>query len=290
MRLILTVVGTLLTLLFIFHYIRGRQYQSLFVGLDESNFPLSELYTVGYSWSLWTLSPHLAFEGKPANKLRAEAGLLYESQYADYYSRVWWAQTITLTHLFLTFTFLLGAVMYDMALLLIGVGIFLSIVMAAYCYNRMEKTLEERTAKCEAELPEIVSTMAILVNSGMMLRDAWFTIADSGDGEIYKLMRQTRGHMESGKSDSDAIFLFGKNSNSQEIRKFTSALIQSLDKGGSELESFLMHQSSELWYTKRQKMLQAGEKAATKLLGPIVLIFGGIIIIIMTAAFAGTLF
>ena len=180
--------------------------------------------------------------------------------------------------------------MYSSALLIVGGGVFMAILMGSYCLSKMESTLNERTEKCESELPEVVSTMAILVNSGMMLRDAWFTIADTGEGEIYKLMRQSRGHMESGKSDIDAIFMFGKASNSQEIRKFTSSLMQSMDKGGGELEGFLMQQSQELWYTKRQKMLQEGEKAATKLLGPIMLIFMGIIIIIMTAAFAGSLF
>ena len=49
-------------------------------------------------------------------------------------------------------------------------------------------------------------------------------------------------------------------------------------------------QSEELWETKKQNLLRQGELAATKLLGPIVMIFVGILIIIMTAAFAGALF
>ena len=63
-----------------------------------------------------------------------------------------------------------------------------------------------------------------------------------------------------------------------------------MEKGGTELAGFLTRQSSELWSSRRQRMLQEGEKAATKLLLPIVLIFIGIIIIVMTAAFAGALF
>lgn len=96
--------------------------------------------------------------------------------------------------------------------------------------------------------------------------------------------------MKNGYSDADAIFLFGKASNSTEIKKFVSALLQSMEKGGAELSGFLAQQSSELWGTKRQHMLQEGEKAATKLLLPILLIFIGVIIIVITAAFAGSLF
>ena len=154
----------------------------------------------------------------------------------------------------------------------------------------MRNMLENRTKECEYELPEVVSTMAVLVNSGMMLRDSWNMIAANGTGEFYRLMRKASKKMENGISDADAIFLLGKESNSTEIKKFVSALLQNIEKGGTELAGFLMRQSSELWNTRRQRMLQEGEKAATKLLLPIVLIFVGIIIIVMTAAFAGALF
>lgn len=105
-----------------------------------------------------------------------------------------------------------------------------------------------------------------------------------------KLMKRASEDMNNGFSDSDAIYRFGKASNSGEIKKFVSALLQSMEKGGAELTSFLANQSSELWKLKRQHMLQEGEKAATKLLAPIVLIFIGVMIIVITAAFAGGLF
>ena len=122
------------------------------------------------------------------------------------------------------------------------------------------------------------------------MEEAWKTIAYSRDGAFYELMRKATENMNNGYSDADAIFMFSRESNSTEIKKFTSALLQSMEKGGSELGSFLTNQSSEIWNAKRQRMLQEGEKAATKLLLPIVLIFGGIMVIVMTAAFAGALF
>ena len=103
-------------------------------------------------------------------------------------------------------------------------------------------------------------------------------------------MKRATENMRNGMSDAEAVYVFGRDSNSTEIKKFTSAMIQSMEKGGGELGQFLMNQSSELWNLKRQRKLQKGEKAGTKLLIPIVLIFVGIIIIVMTAAFAGSLF
>ena len=164
------------------------------------------------------------------------------------------------------------------------------VLIAVYSLDNMKNMLSTRTKECDAQLPEIVSTMAVLVSSGMVLREAWSMIAYSGTGAFNKLMQTAAENMANGYSDADAIFLFGRSANSTEIKKFTSALLQSMEKGGAELSIFLANQSSELWSTKRQHMLQKGEKASAKLLAPIVLIFVGIIIIVMTAAFAGSLF
>lgn len=287
MRYIFLGIGSILAILFMVQIKKGKRFASIVEGLDSSTFPLNQLYVVGFAWSSTKL---FKLRSKRAADLRAQATLLYDSQYAEYYANVAWAQTITLVHLFLTMSFLMAGIMYDLAFLMLVGGIFLSIVVAAYCLENMKNTLTKRTEECEAQLPEVVSTMAILVNSGMVLREAWNMVADSGTGAFYELMRKAAENMKNGYSDADAIFLFGKASNSTEIKKFTSALLQSMEKGGAELSGFLAHQSSELWNAKRQRMLQAGEKAATKLLLPIVLIFVGVIIIVMTAAFAGSLF
>lgn len=287
MRYIFLGIGSILAILFIVQIKKGERFASIVESLDSNTFPLNQLYVVGFAWSSTKL---FKLRNKREAALRMQAALLYDPQYAEYYANVAWAQTITLVHLFLAMTFLMAGIMYDLAFLMLVGGIFLSVMAAAYCLENMKNTLTKRTEECEAQLPEVVSTMAILVNSGMVLREAWNMVADSGAGAVYELMRKAGENMKNGYSDADAIFLFGRASNSTEIKKFTSALLQSVEKGGAELSGFLVHQSSELWNAKRQRMLQAGEKAATKLLLPIVLIFIGVIIVVMTAAFAGSLF
>lgn len=280
-------IGTVLAALFIMQLIRGKKYEAIVENLDGNAYPLNGLYGVGFSWSAMKL---FRLKGKTETKLKVNASLLYEPQYAEYYAAVAWVQTITLVHLFLAVTFLLAGMLQGMTAFLLLVGIFMSVLVGAYCLENMKNTLSRRTEECESQLPEVVSTMAVLVNSGMVLREAWNMVGENGSGAFYELMRKTSENMKNGYSDMDAIFLFGKSTNSTEIKKFTSALIQSMEKGGSELSAFLARQSSELWNAKKQRMLQSGEKAAGKLLMPIVLIFLGIIIIVMTAAFAGSLF
>lgn len=280
-------IGTILAVLFMMQLIKGKKYEAVVENLDGNVFPLNGLYGVGFSWSTMKL---FQLKGKTEAKLKINASLLYEPQYAEYYATVAWVQTITLVHLFLAVTFLVAGMLQGMTAFVLLVGIFMTVLVGTYCLENMKNTLSKRTEECESQLPEVVSTMAVLVNSGMVLREAWNMVAENGSGAFYELMRKTSENMKNGYSDMDAIFLFGKSTNSTEIKKFTSALIQSMEKGGAELSTFLARQSSELWNAKKQRMLQSGEKAAGKLLMPIVLIFVGVIIIVMTAAFAGSLF
>lgn len=287
LRFILLLIGTALTVLFIIQERRGDEASYLYENLDAGKFPLSGIYTVGYAWSI---KGPFKFKGNLASDIKSQAAILYESQYAEYYASVIWAQVLSFVHLILAFTFTLAGLMYAMYGFILLAGIVTAGISAGFFLTQLKSAVDERTSRCEAKLPEIVSTMAILVNSGMVLKDAWKLVADNGEGDFYELMKRASDDMNNGYSDADAIFRFGKASNSGEIKKFVSALLQSMEKGGSELTAFLAGQSSELWKLKRQHMLQEGEKAASKLLAPIVLIFVGVMLIVITAAFAGGMF
>ena len=82
----------------------------------------------------------------------------------------------------LTFGFVLAGA-FDSVLMLI-IGIATAIVFGFYFINRMNDLLKARETECTAELPEIVSTMALLINAGMMLRNAWRKIAESKEGAV----------------------------------------------------------------------------------------------------------
>lgn len=107
------------------------------------------------------------------------------------------------------------------------------------------------------------------------------------NGELYNLMRKACEYMRNGDSDAVAIHKFGILSDSPEIKKFSSSMIQGMEKGNSELAEFLMGQASEQLAHKRQLALQQGEKAAGKLIIPLGITFFGIIMIIISAAMQG---
>ena len=78
--------------------------------------------------------------------------------------------------------------------------------------------------------------------------------------------------MRNGVSEADALFNFGSRCVVPEIKKFTSTIVQGISKGNSELVVMLQEQSKEVWSLKKQNVRRQGEKAASKLLIPMMII------------------
>lgn len=279
MRLLYLILGTLSAMFFVLMSLRGKNQEKLLEPLDEEFYPIKALYTAGLSMQKLRI---FRLRGKAGAKLREAASLYYGSKYAEYYSRMIWAQVLTYTLLaFSLFMLLAGALGTGFFAFM---GIVASALAAYYFFTYVSNKINERTLECEGEFSNAISKMALLVNSGMILNEAWKKVAYGKEGTFYDLMRQTCDEMDNGTPMTDAIYNFGTRCNSSEIKKFTSSLIQSLERGGGELPAFLISQSQEIMMFKRQYMLQKGEKAAGELLAPIGLMFASVIILVMVAA------
>ncbi len=287
MQIALLLIGTALAVSFLIFLIKGKVYESYIENLDDKDYPMKEIYTVGYALS--NTKP-FRLRGRISEKLISQTKIYFEPQYAQYYASVAWAQCLTFVYIFLAVSFLLSGMLIDKWTLFLTVGIVLSGISAYYFLTKTKSDIDKRRQECIAELPEVVSTLALLINSGMILKEAWTTIANSKDGAIYDIMKTTCSDMENGVSEHDAINRFGQMSDSQDVKKFATALVQSMEKGGADLSDFLAKQSSEIWGLKREIMLQKGEAAASKLLIPTMLIFVGIMIIVLSSALGGAFF
>lgn len=279
MRVVFLILGTISVILMFLFFKRGEKYEEMLYALDEDDFPLKNMYLLGFGLSE---IPLLGLRGKLKKDLAGQAMLIYDPRYAEYYASVVWAQVLSFVYVGISAGFALAGLMNSVLMLVIGVAI--GVVFAGYFSTKMSETLKARADACTSELPEIVTTMALLINAGMMLRNAWKIIAEKKEGIVYDLMRVSCEDMENGMSEVDAIHKFGRYTNSPEVRKFTSALNQSIERGGGELSDFLLRQSTEMWALKKQIMLQKGEAASSKLLAPTAMLFVAIIVAVMTGA------
>ena len=282
LNFIMLLLASITTVLFLVNLARGKQYGYLVESLDGGEYFLKELYVVGFSLNDGKI---FKLRGKMERNLKKQAKLLWGDRYYEYYANLAWAQFLSLTLLVVSVGFSLSGFLKteQLPILLILVLLF----VAAFwnlSLSRMKEKVQQRREACEAEFPNMVSKLALLINSGMVLREAWRVTAYGKEGTLYTLMKQACEDMENGESDIGAIYKFGVTSDSASIKKFTSAMIQGMQKGNSELADFMVSQTSELWAHKRQMALQQGEVAAGKLIIPLGITFAGIIMIIVSAA------
>lgn len=278
---ILMLVGTALAAVFLIFLFIGNKYSRMIAPLNNKEFPLCELYGVGF---VMLEIMHYKYSGRGERRRKQEIALIYGEKHAEYYLRVNAAERMTFTFLLVVLGFALYGISGEWVMLVI----FLAFAALAYYYisTLPKTTLEKKTNKILDDFADVVSKLALLVNAGMIMREAWEKVAYTGDSELYQEMQLVCINMANGMSETDAYAAFGTRCVSPEIKKFTSTIIQGLVKGNAELVEMIKQQSREIWDVKRHRVRQQGEKAASKLMIPICVMFIGIIIIIVVPIFA----
>lgn len=279
-QIMLMSLGTILLAGWIALFVLGRKHAPLFEGISEKEFPLRELYPVGYT--LLELTRY-SFRSRADLQLRQLMDVLFTRQYAEFYMRAVRAQQATVGLTCLVASFGLYGITRS------GGFLFLLIILsglAAYYYGDQVRTrVRQRGEAMYRDFCDMVSSLALLTNAGMILRDAWTQTSLAGDGVLYEEMRLAVSAMQNGMPDAEAIQQFGTRSMLPEIKRFTSTLVQSIQRGGSDLPTILTGQSTESWHVKKQAVQREGNKAGSKLLFPMILMFGGILIMVVVPMF-----
>lgn len=277
---VMYIIGLLYLIFWTVLYITGKKNAKLFEGLNEKEYPLKDIYHVGYQFV--NLIKY-QYKSKKDRQHKKELAILYDQKYADYYLRVVYAQKTT----FVLTLMALAVPMYGLADSMAGILIIAMFAWAAYMnYGNMTTTIiEKRSHEMLNEFSNIVSKLALLTNAGMIMREAWEEVANTGNSAIYLEMQKSVIEMKNGVSEVDAITNFGTRCVLPEIKKFASTIVQGIMKGNSELTAMLQEQSKEVWNIKRQVIKRQGEKASSKLMIPIMLMFVGILIMVVVPIF-----
>lgn len=281
MSVIIMVIASVLAGIFILLLLAGKKYDSWTAPLDNKEFPLCELYGAGFV--VLDIIKY-DFTSKSERKRRQQIALIYGEKHSEYYLRVNAAERFTLSLLVLVVGLALYGIANDIAVVLVMV---MFAALAYYYVGTLpEETLKKKSDQILNEFADVVSKLALLVNAGMILKEAWMKVSETGEGELYTEMRRTVDQMNNGVSELDAYAEFGTRCTSPEIKKFTSTIIQGLTKGNRELVEMIKQQSREIWDAKRHRVKQQGEKAASKLLIPMFIMFIGVLIMIVVPIFA----
>lgn len=283
MELVLNIIFLALSLFsglsFIFLLLTSGEFEEYIKPLDKKEFMMPEIYGVGFKIMKMF---KFEFKNREANQLRENAAILYGERYADYYMRVMYAQRISIIYL----CFAVGCGICALAegtdkLLLLALALVMCGTLYYYFMKLPASKVKDRSIRFMDEFPNAVSTIALLVNSGMILREAWREVSMSAETELYLEMRKVNEDIDNGVAEVDALYNFGNRCVTPEIKKFTAFIVQGLEKGSRDLAVALRNQTDELWELKKQNILKRGELASSKLMIPLMVMFIGILIMVM---------
>lgn len=276
-QLILLALATPFTLIWIYLAITGgKKYQKYTDSSFAKEFQMSELLCVGFSVMRIL---HISTKTRAAQAKIREIAEIKGKKYAEYYYYMLLGAKTTYTYTIVIVVMLLSAMSNNKGLLFMGliVGGLLILYLDLALFDK----LTARRQEILLDLPQVLSKLTLLVNSGMVLRDAWKRVSITGERVLYQEMQNTNLEMENGVTEIDAYRNFAERCNVKEIRKFTSLIIQNLNKGNEELAYFMKDLSDEMWEVKKSQVKQKGEKVNTQLLLPMMLILIGILIMVM---------
>lgn len=170
---------------------------------------------------------------------------------------------------------------------------FLGVLCAACLYKGMDKDLdklyEKRQQKLLFSYPEFVSKLALLTGTGMSVTGAvrriYMDKKDRKDDPLYEELGIFVRGLDNGMLEEHALEEFGKRSGLAQYRKFCTLLSANMKKGSLNLKVLLENEAEEAFINHQMQIKKLGEEAGTKLLLPMVMMLGVVVIIIMIPAF-----
>lgn len=280
-NIIIFAIGAVFLAMWLILFIKGLKNASLFEVLNEKEYPLKDIYFVGYE-ALNAVK--YTYRSKNDRKLRKEISILYGEKYADYYLRVIHSQQLTMALSLMALSFAVYGLANDILALVV---VMMFAFLAYYYFGTVTgNKILSRSEEMMSDFSEVISKLALLTNAGMIFREAWEEVAYTGERALYREMQTSIDEMNNGFAEVDALFRFGTRCVVPEIKKFTSTVVQGIIEGNRELSIMLQNQSREVWNLRRQTIRRQGEKASGKLMIPILIMFIGILVMILIPIFS----
>lgn len=160
----------------------------------------------------------------------------------------------------------------------------LSAMAAAVTFVLMDKDLEDRVKQRKEVMklayPDIVHGLTLYLVAGVTVRGAFQKLSEKCEP-----IRHACREMQAGVSEITAYEHFGKRAGPREYIRLSTLLCQNVKKGNATLLNRLEEEAMESAESRIQSGKRLGEEAGTKLLIPMVMLLGVVMIMIMIPAF-----
>lgn len=179
-----------------------------------------------------------------------------------------------------------------------GTILLLGAVLAALCFLKEQADEKEKEKIRERELlldyPELLSKLMVFLGAGMTMRGAWERLVTDYEAAVragrqrhraaYEEMGQTWHQLQSGMPEGTAYREFGKRCRLQPYLKLSSLLEQNRRTGSKNLRAILQAEMADAFEQRKNLARRLGEEAGTKLLLPLFLMLGIVMVMVMVPA------
>lgn len=177
-------------------------------------------------------------------------------------------------------------------------SLYLSIVMLGMLpvlwRRQRQELMKERDRQLGLDYPELVNKCMLLLSAGLTVRGSMERIGEEyrqkvAEGRktryMYEEVLYTLQEMSHGMPETRAIENFGKRCRLLSYLRFSSLITQNIRKGSEGLIGLLEAESFDAFEKRKEQVKVMGETAGTKLLFPMVLMLGVVMVIIIVPAF-----
>jgi tight adherence protein C len=211
---------------------------------------------------------------------------LYGKKHAENKTKQLMAKMLSYPIVGVAFTLFLGTAILgfgnEMAgMAILGIGTILVLVLVYAMYDEVSDQANKRRDAIARQFPNMVSKLALLVTSGMIMDRAWKETAYSQELQLYREMQKTSEELDNLVSPEAAYGAFIGRCNTKETAKLASAIMQNLSKGNAEIGKLLKDLAKEAWTERRHTAKRDSEKANSKLMIPTMLLFLAILVMLM---------
>ena len=278
---IFVTIASVLVAFWVLLYLKNKdKFDEIISAIDPKKFMMAEIFFIGFG-VIEMFKVNLKTEtGRKKEKKISE---IYGEKYAEFYHYCIVGGQITYALTLAPMAFIVGAITNGLLYALLTLIAMVAIII--YLDIEINNAVEARREEILSDYPEVLSKLTLLINAGMIAREAWKKVAYTSNGELYKEMQITSDEMNNGVSELDAIYNFAQRCSVKEIRKFASVLTQNLQKGGSELTLSLRMMNEESWEEKKHRAKIKGEVAGSKLMIPLMMMFVGVLLMVIIPVF-----
>ena len=170
------------------------------------------------------------------------------------------------------------------AIIIVGIAVSTCLLVAGR--TKLKKQVKDRKNELMSMYPEFVESLSMYLRAGITVRNAMNRIVDeqTNDSILQREIRYALNEIRAGVSESEAYYHMGHRVGIPIYIKTMSLLSQNVKKGTRDLLLMMESEEQSALQVRKEIARKKGEEAGTKLLFPMMILLGVVMLIVILPA------